>query len=171
MNVLLNYKLGVFTKKRGLGPHFPAGAMPHLTVARAQAMLPHGTATTVTRSPRNTRRRDEAPDAPAAARRDDSRLHSLASPGGSRRNRGKRVRSITPRTGSSGAFAKEFATHPKEEPTLSTTDGTYIKPSCPSGGHGRGHRLAIQNRAAARNVPLTVNSPHRRHLGSCDSAR
>ena len=25
------------------------------------------------------------------------------------------------------------------------------------GGHGRGHRLALQNRAAARNVPLTVN--------------
>ena len=26
------------------------------------------------------------------------------------------------------------------------------------GDHGRGHRLALQNRAAARNVPLTVNA-------------
>ena len=52
------------------------------------------------------------------------------------------------------------APHPKEEPTLSTTDGTYIKPICPSGGHGHGHRLALQNRAAARNVPLTVNNLH-----------
>ena len=42
--------------------------------------------------------------------------------------------------------------------TEPTTDGTYIKPICPSGGHGRGHRLALQNRAAARHVPLTVNS-------------
>ena len=33
------------------------------------------------------------------------------------------------------------APHPKEEPTLSTTDGTYIKPIRPSGGRGRGHRL------------------------------
>ena len=37
-----------------------------------------------------------------------------------------------------------------------TADDYYIKPICPSGGHGRGHRLALQNRAAARHVPLTV---------------
>ena len=35
------------------------------------------------------------------------------------------------------------APHPKEEPTLSTTDGTYIKPIRPSEGHGHGHRLAL----------------------------
>ena len=33
-------------------------------------------------------------------------------------------------------------------------DDTYIKSICPSGGHGRGHRLAPQNRAAARNVTV-----------------
>ena len=31
---------------------------------------------------------------------------------------------------------------------------------CPSGGHGRGHRLALQNRAADRNNPLTVNDEY-----------
>ena len=35
-------------------------------------------------------------------------------------------------------------------------DDYYVKSICPSGGHGRGHRLALQNRAAARHVPLTV---------------
>ena len=37
-------------------------------------------------------------------------------------------------------------------------DDYNIKSICPSGGHGRGHRPALQNRAAARNVPVTVNS-------------
>ena len=46
---------------------------------------------------------------------------------------------------------------PEEGPTLPISDDYYIKSICPSGGHGRGHRLALQNRAAARNVPLTVN--------------
>ena len=42
---------------------------------------------------------------------------------------------------------------PKEGPTLPISDDYYIKSICPSGGHGRGHRLALQNRPAARNVP------------------
>ena len=41
---------------------------------------------------------------------------------------------------------------PKEGPTLPLSDDYYIKSICPSGGHGRGHRPAIQNRAAARHV-------------------
>ena len=48
------------------------------------------------------------------------------------------------------AASKEGDLHP-------TTDDYYVKPICPPGGHGRGHRLALQNRAAARHVPLTVN--------------
>ena len=34
----------------------------------------------------------------------------------------------------------------------------WIKSICTSGGHGRGHRPAIQNLAAARHVPLTVRT-------------
>ena len=41
------------------------------------------------------------------------------------------------------------APHPKEEPTLPTTDGTYIKLICPSGGHGRGQRLALKPRCGS----------------------
>ena len=33
-----------------------------------------------------------------------------------------------------------------------SSDDYYIKSICPSGDHGRGHRLALQNRAAARHV-------------------
>ena len=43
---------------------------------------------------------------------------------------------------------------PKEGPTPLITDDSYAKSICPSGGHGRGHRLALQNRAAARNNPI-----------------
>ena len=46
---------------------------------------------------------------------------------------------------------------PKEGPTPPISDDYYIKSICPSGGHGRGHRLALQNRAAARHMQLTVN--------------
>ena len=41
--------------------------------------------------------------------------------------------------------------------TLPIPDDTfYIKSICPSGGHGRGHHLALQNRDGGRNVPLTI---------------
>ena len=43
--------------------------------------------------------------------------------------------------------------------SYASTVGVYST-ICPSGGHGRGHRLALQNRAATRNVPLTVNSTY-----------
>ena len=46
---------------------------------------------------------------------------------------------------------------PKERNTHPTPGDYCIKSICPSGGHGRGYRLALQNRAAARHVPLTVN--------------
>ena len=39
---------------------------------------------------------------------------------------------------------------PKEGLTLPIYDDYYLKSICPPGGHGRGHRLALQNRAAAR---------------------
>ena len=48
-------------------------------------------------------------------------------------------------------------THYPTSGTHPSPDDDYIKSICPSGGHGRGHRLALQNRAAARHVPLTVN--------------
>ena len=47
-------------------------------------------------------------------------------------------------------------------------DDYYIKSICPSGGHGRGHRLAIQNRAEARNVPLIVNANSTLHRPACE---
>ena len=47
---------------------------------------------------------------------------------------------------------------PKEGNTHPLSDDYYIKSTCPSGGHDRGHRPAIQNRVAARHVPLTINS-------------
>ena len=49
------------------------------------------------------------------------------------------------------------APHPKEGPTLPVSDDYYIKSICPSGGLGRGHRLALQNQAAARQSTRTVN--------------
>ena len=52
--------------------------------------------------------------------------------------------------------------------TLPISDDYYIKSICPSGGHGRGHRLALQKRAAARNVPLTVK--HRGHRSAVTRA-
>ena len=51
-----------------------------------------------------------------------------------------------------------YATRRKGTRTPSIPDDYYIKSICPSGGHGRGHRLALQNRAAARHVLLTVNT-------------
>ena len=36
--------------------------------------------------------------------------------------------------------------------SVSLSSAYYVKPICPSGGHGRGHRLALQNRAAARHT-------------------
>ena len=44
---------------------------------------------------------------------------------------------------------------PKEGPTSPVSDDSYHKSICPP-GHGRGHRLALQNRAAARHAPYTV---------------
>ena len=41
-----------------------------------------------------------------------------------------------------------------EDLLVTNSDDYYIKSICPSGGHGRGHRLALQNRAAARHVPF-----------------
>ena len=47
----------------------------------------------------------------------------------------------------------ERAVHVGSEQT-----GWYTSPfALPGGGHGRGHRLALQNWAAALNLPLTVN--------------
>ena len=46
---------------------------------------------------------------------------------------------------------------------------SYQEPVCPSGGHGRGHRLALQNRPAARHVPLTVRTRPRRSLTHRDA--
>ena len=45
---------------------------------------------------------------------------------------------------------------PKEGNTYTHTDDYYIKPMRPSGGPGRGHCLALQNRAAACHTPYTV---------------
>ena len=53
------------------------------------------------------------------------------------------------RNGRITAASKEGDLHP-------SADDYYVKPISPSGGHGRGHRLALQNRAAARHVPITV---------------
>ena len=53
--------------------------------------------------------------------------------------------------------------------TLPVSDDYYIKPICPSGGHDRGHRLALQNRAAARNVPLTLKTA-KTYLATDDAA-
>ena len=40
--------------------------------------------------------------------------------------------------------------------THTLADDYYIKSMCPSGGPGRGHRLALQNRAAARHIPYIL---------------
>ena len=41
---------------------------------------------------------------------------------------------------------------------LSDDYSTYIKSICPSGGHGRGYRPALQNRPAARHVQLQLQT-------------
>ena len=60
---------------------------------------------------------------------------------------------------------EEGPTHPLPDDYYIITTN-YIKSICPSGGHGRGHRPAIQNRAAARYVQLTVNLLMRAHVCS-----
>ena len=68
--------------------------------------------------------------------------------------------------GTDGCFTRP----PKEGPTPPISDDYYTKSICPSGGHGRGHRLALQNRAAARHTQLTVNSLHARQREPLSSA-
>ena len=82
---------------------------------RAPGTWPHETATTATRSRRNTRR-----TCYSSRRRALSRPRWLASWSGSQRSRGRRAQSTTPRTGSSGA-------RPRSLPL--TTSPLYRPPS------------------------------------------